>query len=95
MIHLTATLHAKADHKQAVLQLAQGMLAPTRQEPGCVRYELFEQQATEGVFLFQEQFVDQAAFDSHCKSEHFQQFIADLNGLLADEPVLQFYSSLS
>lgn len=95
MIHLTATLHAKADHKQTVRQLAQEMLAPTRQEPGCMRYELFEQQATEGVFLFQEQFVDQAAFDSHCQSEHFKKFIAALDGLLAEEPVLQFYSALN
>ncbi|MGL4828499.1 MAG: putative quinol monooxygenase [Vibrio sp.] len=95
MIHLTATLHAKADYIQIVRQLAQEMLAPTRQELGCVRYELFEQQTTEGVFLFQEQFVDHTSFDKHCQSEHFQKFLTALDGLLVDKPILQFYSALS
>ncbi|RBM27153.1 putative quinol monooxygenase [Vibrio tarriae] len=95
MIHLTATLHAKPEHIPTVRQLAQAMLDPTRQEPGCVRYELFEQQATSGVFQFHEQFADQASFDSHCHSQHFQQFIAALDGLLVDEPNIQFYTSLN
>ncbi|KQB02679.1 antibiotic biosynthesis monooxygenase [Vibrio metoecus] len=95
MIHLTATLHAKTAHIPTVRRLAQGMLMPTRQEAGCLRYDLFEQQSKQGVFLFQEQFVDQAAFEHHCQSSYFQQFIADLAGLLMAEPEIQFYSSLS
>ncbi|BBL89427.1 antibiotic biosynthesis monooxygenase [Vibrio rotiferianus] len=94
MIHLTAAFYAKTDSISQLKQALEGMLEPTRNEPGCLRYQLFQDKNDPSQFLFQEQFADQAAFDQHCKTEHFQTLLASLDGLLLSEPKLTFYEEL-
>ncbi len=43
-------------------------------------------------FLFQEQFSDQQALDTHCQAPHFVSLLKNLEGVLA-EPNITFYSS--
>ena len=52
------------------------LVAPSRAEPGCVRYELYRNAETPGEFMFCEAFVDQAALDAHIATPHFQAFAA-------------------
>ncbi|MGR5232605.1 putative quinol monooxygenase [Vibrio sp. WZ-1] len=94
MIHLTAAFHAKPEHALQLKQALEAMLEPTRNEAGCLRYQLFQDKNDSTQFLFQEQFADQAAFDQHCKTEHFQTLLASLDGLLLSEPKLTFYEEL-
>ncbi|WP_367986862.1 putative quinol monooxygenase [Vibrio sp. NTOU-M3] len=94
MIHLTAHFYAKAGQENTLHQLLTAMLAPTRNETGCVRYCLFQDKADSRKFLFQEQFTDQAAFDAHCKEVHFLALLDNLEGVLEQEPQITFYEQL-
>ncbi|GAK24410.1 hypothetical protein JCM19052_5071 [Vibrio sp. JCM 19052] len=94
MIHLTAAFHAKPDCVSQLKQALEAMLEPTRNETGCVRYHLFQDKNDPSQFLFQEQFADQAAFDEHCKTVHFQTLLSEIDGLLASEPKITFLDEL-
>ncbi|MUK31542.1 antibiotic biosynthesis monooxygenase [Aliivibrio fischeri] len=94
MIHLTAQFCAKMGKEDALYQLLTAILAPTRNEKGCIRYCLFQDQSDSRKFLFQEQFSDKNAFDSHCKEAHFTDLIANLDGLLEEEPKITFYDAI-
>ena len=94
MIHLTATFYAKPNHEQQLRSLLQGMLTPTRAESRNVRYQLFQAKDNNVKFIFQEQFADQSAFDEHCKQVHFTDLLANLEGLLSQEPEIVFYDEL-
>lgn len=94
MIHLTAAFHAKKEHISELKQALEAMLEPTRNEPGCVRYQLFQDKNDPCQFLFQEQFSDQHAFDEHCNTEHFQHLLGKIDGLLASEPNITFFDAL-
>jgi quinol monooxygenase YgiN len=55
----------------------------TRQEPGCIHYIPVQDPEDPRNFLFYEQYRDQAAFEEHGASEHFQRLAAGkLFGLL-------------
>ncbi|CED56797.1 putative quinol monooxygenase [Aliivibrio wodanis] len=94
MINLTAQFYAKVGQEEKLHQLLSAMLIPTRNETGCIRYCLFQDQADNRKFLFQEQFSDQAAFDEHCKEAHFISLLENLNGVIEEEPSITFYQSI-
>ena len=60
MINLTATFHAKAGQESVLQSLLVGMLEPSQNEPGCLRYNLLKDSKNPAIFMFQEQFTDNA-----------------------------------
>jgi quinol monooxygenase YgiN len=71
----------KEDQLRALLQ---GMLTPTRAEPGCKLYELYESDAR-GRFYFYETWESQAALDQHAATPHFKH-LEQTAGELVKEP---------
>lgn len=78
-----AILEAKAETQQALRQALIELLAPTRAEPGCLDYVLFADQRQPGRYIMRESFVDEAAFQAHLATAHFQAFFAQSESLLA------------
>jgi quinol monooxygenase YgiN len=70
MIVVIAELHARAGQEKELEQVLQQMITPTRQEPGCIRYELNVSLSDPAVFIFYERWQDQAALDGHLKTPH-------------------------
>lgn len=55
------------------------LVEKTRQEPLCISYDLFVDQKDPGHFIFIEQWPDQAALDTHCRTEHFTRLVPQIN----------------
>ena len=92
-IVLTATVEAHAGHEAAIRAALLELVAPSRGEPGCVCYNLHESKEQPGLFIFYEQWADQAAFDFHCKTPYFLGLDAKLAGH-TEPPVLAFQTLL-
>ena len=63
--------------------LLEGMVGPTRSEPGCHSYNLYEVPA-EGDLVLIERYNDQAALEHHRTTEHYLNYRAHLGPLLAN-----------
>jgi quinol monooxygenase YgiN len=48
--------------------------ASIRNEPGCRRFDVLEPRGETDRFVLYEIYDDEAAFDAHCRSAHFEQF---------------------
>ena len=69
--------------KRSDLQaLLEGMVAPTRSEPGCRSYNLYEAPADSDLVLI-ERYDDQAALEHHRTTEHYLNYRSQLSPLLA------------
>ncbi len=90
---LTATLKALRGQEDAVRAALLEMVVPSRSEPGCICYNLHEAENERGLFIFYEQWADQAAFDAHLQTPHFLGLDAKIGGR-AEPPVLAFYRML-
>lgn len=91
-IHIVARITAKPDRVAELRAVLEALLTPTRQEAGCRRYILLQNQQEPTDFTFVEEWVDAAAIDSHMKSAHLQQAFAQAAGLLAAPPDVQRYT---
>ncbi|MBU5615039.1 putative quinol monooxygenase [Geomonas azotofigens] len=88
-VTIVAKLTAKDDCIEAVKAEVIKMVAPTRQESGCVEYRLHQDRSNPAVFVFYENWKDQAAFEEHMNSPHFKSYVAAVADLLSDKTVNQ------
>ncbi|TDE84752.1 putative quinol monooxygenase [Deinococcus sp. S9] len=86
-IHLLATLTPQPGQADALRAALREMAPPSRQERGCLRYDVLEDGEGEAVrFHVVERFVDNAAVQAHGESEHYGRFSARFGELLAGPP---------
>ena len=81
-LHVVATIPVKAEHVESLRKALAGCRA-TRQEPGCLAYDLYQSAAAPGVFVTVERWTDQAALDAHMQSPHVAAAFAAADGALA------------
>jgi quinol monooxygenase YgiN len=84
-VRVIARSMARKGKQDQLRTLLQGMLAPTRIEPGCKLYELYESDS-KGRFYFYERWESQAALDQHMTTPHFKHLEQTI-GELVDEPL--------
>lgn len=72
MLILFVTVNVKPEHRDEVLK---GIHVDARgaqhDEPGCLRFDVIQDQNDQNRFYFYEVYKDQAAFDAHLKAPHF------------------------
>ncbi len=81
---LIAQLTAKAGEEEAVCKALLAMVAPTREEEGCLCYNLHVSKKDPAAFMFYEQWASQAALDVHSKSDHMKAMQAGIKGRLEE-----------
>ena len=93
-IRVVARLIAKPDQIEAVKAVTLSVLEPTRQEPGCLRYELHQNLQDPTDFTFIEEWESEAALETHLQAPHIQQGMAKLEGIVAVMPDIRRYQLL-
>jgi len=65
-------LTARAGKVEALKALLDGMLAPSRAEPGNLRYELWRDHVDPNRFVLDELYPDNGAVAAHPETPHFK-----------------------
>jgi quinol monooxygenase YgiN len=75
-------------NKDACIELVQAQVRASRGDPGCVRYEVFQQADRPNHFSVVEAWASRADFDAHIVADHTRDFrmkLTPLSGGLYDE----------
>lgn len=92
MIEIIAQGQFKPECVEIFKQLAHEMIVKTRQEPGCVSYQLCQDLSDSNTFAFVETWQDQAAIDSHNQTPHFTSIVPQFADLLAAPMEVKLYT---
>jgi quinol monooxygenase YgiN len=84
-LRVIARLRAKPGKENELRTLAVGLLAPTRKEAGCIRYELLVNEADPAELTFVEEWRDGAALDAHLATAHVEFAVRRCPDLLVGE----------
>ena len=79
-------LSAKPDQVDELKRILTDLVRPTRKEPGCLSYEIFQNVADPCDFTFVEEWASDAALDAHWAAPHVQEALARGVPLLAAAP---------
>jgi quinol monooxygenase YgiN len=91
MLVIHATFPVEPDSHEAALELTRELAERSRAEDGTIDYRVTTDVEDENVFRFFERYEDEAAFDAHAETDHFQEFAAALPDLLVGEPEITRY----
>ncbi len=87
-LDVVAVLTAKPGSEAAIGAALRDLVAPTREEEGCISYDLFESAAVPGTFFTVERWRGQADLDAHLQTSHVQAAIAAAGDHLAEAPAI-------
>ncbi len=76
MVHVMARITAQPASGDAMREILVELTTHTRTEPGCLNYELFQQDGAPHVFQTAERWIDGAAADAHMTTPHVAAAIA-------------------
>ena len=87
---LVAKVTAKSGKEAELEEALRALVAPTREEEGCLRYDLHLSDETAGVFVFLEDWQTRALWERHMVSPHIEAFKVRTEDLVADWQLDQF-----
>ena len=84
-LNVVATIPVKPEHVEAMRGPLNDLAEATRQEEGCLAYDLYESAAAPGVFVTVERWTGQDALDAHMQTPHVAAAFAAAGDALAGE----------
>lgn len=94
MIKVVAKNALKEGVRDEALALLDEMIAKTRQEDGCIKYELYELDGDPNVLTFIEEWESAEKLSAHMDSEHFKRIIPLLGNYKASTAPVEVYTLL-
>lgn len=91
MIKVVAKFTLKPDMKEKSIPLFRELVRLTRQEEGCVNYELAQSSDDNNVLVILESWKEQTDLNRHSQSEHFTRIIPELTALCSRNPAVDSY----
>ncbi|MDP7061391.1 MAG: putative quinol monooxygenase [Planctomycetota bacterium] len=90
---IVAEMEAVPERRAELLEVLDGLLEPSRAEPGCISYRYFFDSENPNIIHFFELWADQAAVDFHFATPHFQALSEKLPNLIVGDPNLSIYEA--
>jgi quinol monooxygenase YgiN len=87
-LNVVAVLTAKEGQRDRLQEALASLVEPTRAEPGCVSYHLFESQLDENAFITVEVWRSQDDLDQHMASPHIKEVLATAGDALDGAPAI-------
>jgi quinol monooxygenase YgiN len=91
LLTVVAEFRAKPGKEEDLRRVTLALVEPTRQEDGCVQYDLHVSTQHAGRFVFYENWVSREHLDRHAASAHIREFRTAVADLLADPPRVETY----
>ena len=85
--YLFAEISPKPEHFIEARDAVMSIVKPTRQEPGCERFDLFENEAEHRLYLFEE-WRDQSDLDAHYEKPYTAAVFSKYENWLLREPAI-------
>ena len=86
LIKVIARITAKPGTEDRVKSVISSLVEPTRQEAGCLHYELLQNSQDPSEFVLIEEWEDRAALDSHTAASHTKKAEAEVEDFLKQVP---------
>jgi len=84
-LYIFARFHARSGDEAAVEQAIRAVLAPTREEPGCLSINVFRSIRDQRLFYIYSRWTNEDAFDIHADLPHTVHFIESVGPLVDHE----------
>lgn len=93
-IRCIVDIFVKPGCEEKVRTILRQIVEDSRDEPGCIEYNVFENAADQFHYTLIEVWANEEAFENHSQSDHVQQASIDISGYLTRSPDIKRYKQL-
>jgi quinol monooxygenase YgiN len=93
-LRVVAHVKARPDTVAEVRTLLSGLIEPTRNEPGCISYDLLQNHEDPTDFTFVEEWSGAEAFAGHFETPHIVETLPKLEPIVAAPPDIRRYRTV-
>jgi quinol monooxygenase YgiN len=90
-LRVVARVKARSNKVNELLSILSSLVEPTRKEPGCICYELLQNNEDPTDFTLIEEWQNNTALESHFATKHFKESLSKMPNLIAIEPDIRRY----
>jgi quinol monooxygenase YgiN len=94
-IHVIARHTARPETIDDVRRILLELIEPSRAEPGCLKYELFQNADAPADFTFMEAFASDEALKAHAAAPYISGLAARLKDLVARPSEVRLYRAIA
>ena len=94
MIRVVATLTINPDKFEEVMTIATELVRLTREEKGCVNYDLVQSIEEAHQLALIEAWETKEDLDAHCETEHFLELLPQIGTLCSEEPTISVFNQI-
>ena len=94
-VSVTARVHARKGMEEQVRRECLALVAPSRQERGCINYDLHQSVTDAGLFMFYENWESREDLEKHLETAHALRFDERTEGMLAEPEEITFWEMIS
>ena len=87
MIVIVAQNKFREDKIAQARPLRERLIEKSREEKGCLKYDLYQDMKDPSVLTFIEEWTDEQAIEAHNNSAHFKEIVPQLGRFVADKDV--------
>jgi quinol monooxygenase YgiN len=95
MVVVIARVQTDADRRAELVRIGQTLAAASRQEPGCISYQVCQDTEDQNGFVFVEQWETEEALQTHFRSSHIAEFMAAVPAAVEGRPDIKFHTVAS
>ncbi len=81
---IVARIEAYPDQVELLKTELQKLVEPTLREPGCMQYDLHQDNLDPAIFLFYENWENRELWQAHMNNSHIADFARATDGAIAD-----------
>ncbi len=81
---IVAKIEANIDQVEFVKAELVKLIEPTRQEQGCLQYDLHQDNERPEIFVFYENWQSRELWQAHMNNEHLKEYMLNTQGAVAD-----------
>ena len=94
-ITVVATFQARPGQEAELKKALIGLVAPTRQEAGCLNYDLHALPVDPAKFLFHENWTSKAHLEAHLESAHIKALLPRVDELAVAMPEITIWEKIA
>jgi quinol monooxygenase YgiN len=91
---VVAQVKAKPGKESEVRRELLSLVAPSRRDPGCLKYDLHQAVDNPAQFLFHENWTSKAHLDQHLQKPDLQATLARVGQLVAEPPQITLWERI-
>ncbi|WP_246828980.1 putative quinol monooxygenase [Synechococcus sp. PCC 7502] len=91
LIVVAGQVKVKPEKEKEFISFSESLISPSRAEAGAISYSFYKDGTQDNVYIFYEEWKNQAALDYHFQTPYFKEFVKKAPDLLAEPPVIKIY----